>query len=100
MKSFSVVSIFFSIVFTVAAQTNFNATTVRKMSLTDCIQQALQHNLDVQIQRYNPQISLYDLTAAYSGYDPAFNISGQHSYNVSPGGYNPYSTNPIPSRIA
>jgi outer membrane protein TolC len=71
----------------------------RAMSLQDCIQEALQHNLDVQIERYNPQISRYNLRAAYGGYDPAFNISGQHSYSVSPGGYNPYSTNPIPARI-
>ena len=59
-------------------------TGTRAMSLQDCIQEALQHNLDVQIQRYNPQISLYNLRAAYGGYDPAFNISGKHNYNVSP----------------
>ena len=51
------------------------------MSLQDCIRRRLQHNLDVQIQRYNPQISLYNLNAAYGGYDPTFNISGQHNYN-------------------
>jgi outer membrane protein TolC len=61
-------------------ETNSNA---RAMSLQDCIQEALQHNLDVQIQRYNPQISLYNLRAAYSGYDPTFNISGQHDYSKS-----------------
>ncbi|MFZ1074559.1 MAG: TolC family protein [Verrucomicrobiia bacterium] len=58
-------------------------TNTRAMSLQDCIQEALQHNLDVQIQRYNPQISLYDLHAAYSGYDPTLSASGQHNYNVS-----------------
>ena len=71
----------------------------RAMSLQDCIQEALQHNLDVQIQRYNPQVSLYNLRAAYSGYDPAFNISGKHSYGVSPSTFNPYSTNGTPSRM-
>ncbi|MGD0251643.1 MAG: TolC family protein [Verrucomicrobiota bacterium] len=64
--------------------TNTNA---RAMSLEDCIQEALQHNLDVQIQRYNPQISLYNLRAAYSGYDPLLNISGQHNYDVSGGSF-------------
>ena len=34
--------------------------------------EALEHNFDVQIQRYNPEISLYDLNAAYGGYDPDF----------------------------
>ena len=51
------------------------------MSLMDCFQEALQHNLDVQIQRYYPQISLYNLRAAYGGYDPLLNISGQHNYD-------------------
>ena len=62
------------------AYTNANT---RAMSLQDCIQEALQHNLDVQIQRYNPKISLYNLRAAYGGYDPTVNISGQHNYDVS-----------------
>jgi outer membrane protein TolC len=56
---------------------------MRAMSLDDCIQEALQHNLDVQIERTVPQISLYNLRAAYGGYDPTFNISGQHNYDVS-----------------
>jgi outer membrane protein TolC len=53
----------------------------RPMSLLDCIKESLSHNFDVQIQRYNPQIALYVLNAAYSGYDPTFNFTGQHSYN-------------------
>ena len=64
--------------------TNANA---HAMSLQDCIQEALQHNLDVQIQRYNPQISLYNLRAAYSGYDPTFSVSGTHNYSVTPSSY-------------
>jgi outer membrane protein TolC len=82
---------------TVAAQTGTNAVAPREMALQDCIQEALQHNLDVQIERYNPQISLYNLRAAYGGYDPLLNISGQHNYNVSPGGLAQNLTNTIPS---
>jgi outer membrane protein TolC len=67
---------------TVAAPTGMNAAT-REMSLEDCIREALQHNLDVQIERYSPQVSLYNLRSAYGGYDPLFNISGQHNYNKS-----------------
>jgi outer membrane protein TolC len=81
MKNFSVVVIFLSAVFAAAAQTNTDAGATRAMSLQDCIQQALQHNLDVQIERYNPQISLYTLNADYGGYDPTFNVSGQHEWN-------------------
>ena len=80
-----------------AAQTDTNAVAPREMALQDCIQEALQHNLDVQIERYTPQISLYNLHAAYGGYDPLLNISGQHNYNVSPGGLSQNLTNTIPS---
>jgi len=82
-----------------AAPAGMNTAT-RQMSLDDCIQEALQHNLDVQIERYNPQISLYNLRAAYGGYDPLLNISGQHSYTVSPPRNNPYSTNQTPPTIS
>ena len=66
----------------VAAPAGRNAAT-RAMSLEDCLQEALQHNLDVQIERYSPQLSLYNLRGAYGGYDPLLNISGQHLYNKS-----------------
>ena len=89
MKSSRVFSLLFFAALTAAAQTGTNFVATRAMSLTDCLQQALQQNFDVQIQRYNPQISLYDLRAAYSGYDPTFNFTGQHEFNVSPGGLTP-----------
>jgi outer membrane protein TolC len=72
-------------------------TNSRAMSLQDCLQEALQHNLDVQIQRYNPQISLYDLRAAYAGYDPAFNLSAKHSYVVQPSGAVDQYQRPVPA---
>lgn len=103
MKYLGIISVFFAMALTSGAQTNVVSsgtnTTNRVLSLTDCIQEALQHNLDVQIQRYNPQISLFNLRAAYNGYDPTFNISGSHNFNVQPGGgFNQYSTNSIPAR--
>ena len=100
MKNFSTVLFLFSTVFMAAAQTGTNTVAPRTMALQDCIQEALQHNLDVQIERYQPQISLYNLHAAYGGYDPLLNISGQHSYNVSPSALNPYSTNTIPASVS
>ena len=83
MKRISAIVLFAVAVLSASAQTN---TATRVMSLQDCFAQALQHNLDLQIDRYSPQISLYSLYSAYGGYDPTFNISGQHNYNVSPGG--------------
>jgi len=88
MKSFSVSLFIFLAAFTAAAQTGTNTVATRAMSLQDCIQQALQQNFDVQIERYQPQISLYNLRAAYGGYDPGFSISGQHNYDVTPGRFN------------
>jgi outer membrane protein TolC len=83
MKNFNVVLFLFSTVFMAVAQTGTNAVAPREMALQDCIQEALQHNLDVQIERYNPQISLYNLRTAYGGYDPLLSISGQHNYDVT-----------------
>lgn len=64
------------------AQTNAPGP-VRQLTLQECIQLALKHNLDLQIDRYNPEISLYNLKAAYGDYDPTFNLSGQHDHNES-----------------
>jgi outer membrane protein len=71
----------------------------RRMSLQDCIQEALQHNFDIQIHRYNPEISLYNLRANYGSYDPMFDFSASHSYNVQPAGHNSQDI-PYPSTTA
>jgi hypothetical protein len=54
------------------AQTN--ALAIRQMSLEDCIQSALEKNLDLRIARFNPPMALADLQSAYAGYDPNFSI--------------------------
>ena len=90
MKYPGVVLIFFSMVLGAVAQNNpsLEATNVvvggKPMSLQDCIQESLNHNFDVQIQRYGPQISLYALYADYAVFDPVFNLTGTHNYNVQP----------------
>jgi outer membrane protein TolC len=63
-----------------SAQTNAPGT-VRQLSLQDCIQLALQHNLSLQIDRYNPEISLYNLKVNYGVYDPTLTLSGEHDHN-------------------
>ena len=69
----------------VLGQTNLDLTTgkPRPMSLQDCFVEAIKHNLDIQVERYTPQISLDNLSAAYGGYDPTFNAGGNHRYDVS-----------------
>jgi outer membrane protein len=60
------------------AQTNF---TIRPLSLKRCIEIALKHNLDVKIQRYEPEIAHYNLQVAYAAYEPSFAGSAIHHYN-------------------
>jgi len=64
-----------------------NAPAVRNLSLEDCIEIALHHNLDVQIKRYNPEIAGYALDGLYGNYEPAFYLSAEHDYNQQPGGF-------------
>jgi outer membrane protein len=98
MKKITAVFIFAAALVAASAQTNVPPLTT--LSLQDCITEALKHNFDVQVARYNPQIDLYNLYATYGAWDPVFNISGEHTHNVSPGGnFNQYSTNPIPARV-
>lgn len=81
----------------VVADAQTGALRTRAMSLTDCVQEALVQNLDVQIERINPQISRADLSGAYAGYDPTFNISGSHGYRLSGGGIDPTTQFQIPA---
>jgi len=64
------------------AQTN-TPVGVRQLSLQEAIELALKHNLDLQIDRYNSQISLFSLKQAYGDYDPNLNLSGQHDHRES-----------------
>ena len=58
MKFTGILSVLFAVVSSTVAQTGTNAPAGGTMSLQDCIQTALAHNFDVQVQRINPQISL------------------------------------------
>jgi outer membrane protein len=78
-------------VWTLPVWAQTNATEVRPMSLEDCVQVALQHNLDVQIKKYNPEISRFTLNVASAYYDPVFSMSGGHDYTVAPGGFDAQS---------
>src|SRR5579871_3044205 len=69
----------------VATATSDKPRTARTLSLQDCIELALAHNFDIQIQRFNPLIDQYALQAVYSAYDPTMTLTAQKSYNGSPG---------------
>lgn len=82
MKKVIAILLFAGLLPSLQAQTNLP---VRSLSLQDCIAEALQHNFDVQVARYNPEINAYNVSAAYGGYDPIFNVSGQDANSVTPG---------------
>ena len=82
MKKIIATLVFAAALWTAQAQTNPPA---RLLSLQDCVAEALGHNFDVQVARYNPLIDQYNLNGAYGGYDPLFSASGSHSYSVTPG---------------
>ena len=94
MKSLGILLVLAGTSVVALAQTN--APGVRKMSLDDCIQGALEKNLDLRIARYNPPMSLSDLQSAYAGYNPNFSVSGAHDFSMSGGGFNP-SIGTVPS---
>src|SRR5712692_7573679 len=63
-----------------------NAAPARSTTLQECFDLALKYNLDLQIERINPGLSLMDLKIAWAGYDPTFTATVEHDYNVSGGG--------------
>jgi outer membrane protein len=69
-----------------ARQQDRMASHERVLSLEDCIKIALEHNLDVQITRLEPELAQFTLSGTYASYDPALSLSGSQSYDKSPGG--------------
>ena len=69
-----------------AEATSDIVTTNRPITLQECIDLALQENLDLKIERINPRLSILDLDAVRGGYDPLLNFSATHTYSESGGG--------------
>ncbi|MCS1407777.1 MAG: hypothetical protein M2R45_00937 [Verrucomicrobia subdivision 3 bacterium] len=63
----------------------------RPLSLNDCIQIALQHNLLLKVEKINPQISRADLKIAYAGWYPNFTTSYNHNFRQQPGNVDEFS---------
>ena len=61
---------------------------VRPLSLNDCFHIALEHNFDVKIARYNPEIQSHNLSAAYGAYEPVGSMLASRNYSETPGGLN------------
>lgn len=63
------------------AQTN----KVLKLTLEEAIHLTLEHNLNVQIQRFSPLLDRYALAADYGVYEPAFYGTAKDTYTDQPG---------------
>ena len=59
----------------------------RELSLQECIDLTLKYNLELQFDRYTPEIARYNLKSAYGAYDPTAFFSGQHSHSESGPGF-------------
>lgn len=61
----------------------------RSLSLDECVQTALAHNRDIQIERLNPRIARLTLDGAQGYYDPRFTMDARHLDIADTGGYDP-----------
>ena len=76
------------------AQTAPSQASHRPLSLQQCIQLALTHNLDVQIVQLSTDIARFELSGAYGAYDPIFSFRATHAYVSQPGNFDPQKFNP------
>ncbi len=59
----------------------------RTLSLDQCVQMALERNLDVQIRRYDPEVAQFNLTVSYAVYEPVLGVQASRSSEQQPGGF-------------
>ncbi len=57
----------------------------RVLSLDEALRLSIEHNLDVKIQRLDPEIARYQLQASYGFYDPHLNFVINHEETTTEG---------------
>lgn len=70
-------------------------TTIRPVSLRECLELALAHNLDVQIQHENTELANFTLSSAYGAYSPVFTFDARHDFVSQPGSFDVNKFNPM-----
>lgn len=58
----------------------------KEITLAEALQMALENNLEVKIQRFNPLIAEHNLRGSYAIYEPGIALQGAHSFSSQPGG--------------
>ena len=66
----------------------------RSLTLQECIQTALEHNLDIKIERYRPQLAKLALDGSYGVFDPSFQTDVRQRFSTSESGFNISTFNP------
>src|SRR5688500_4672542 len=51
----------------------------RRISLTEAVKMALERNLDIQITRFEPTLSQFDIAGAYAAYEPRLTLNATRS---------------------
>ena len=82
---------FFCGITAIAALTTAGAAEIPSGAITleQCIQIALENNLDVRISNYQPRLAALNLQGSYGAYDPRFNWGVTDSFRESKGRENP-----------
>ena len=62
----------------------------RSISLQECIDLALSHNLDLQVERFSSEIARYALQGAYGPYDPTFTFRALREHVDAPADFDPH----------
>ena len=72
-----------------SAQAPRTQANTRSLSLQECIDLALNKNLDLKIQQASAEIARLTLTGAYAAYVPNFSISARHDFVSQPPDFDP-----------
>jgi outer membrane protein TolC len=79
---------------TASAQTTNFPANIRSLSLRECLDTALAHNLNLRIDHLAVALAGDALGSAYGAYDPTLTLSASHDYEDNPGDFDPRKFNP------
>src|SRR5688572_18922921 len=72
-----------------AANAQTNSARIRPITVQECVDLALRHNLDLQIVRLGPDIARFNLRAARgTQYDPLFTFEAKREFWDVPANFN------------